>query len=754
MLERTTKPNFEGIVSKEFNYLEEQDLITLENRRTLRTTLRQGGHWIPAIQSGYCAVCSVPYNNVEDHIQSKKHLKLIGEDANYIALNGSLNGFFHTNSIPYLNLNGIDAIGVHETSLEEFSPRYRRKNMPRTRAASVMCDRVIKSSPLSPTGSDATGHHLRSRRNINYMTPPLDDDSLQEKPDLSVSEKQEVEPPQREYKEYRELRSSTRALAVSLRSRKLSDAPKPIRNVPVRKLTEQISNHEDEVWNSGRPKRTCIRQKHVSANESLVTNSKTYYKVEVLSSKLRFSSHQVRERDNKEQASQSPKRDEKDKGLIKDEASSEDEDVVSNERNIRASSVGQDERLSDTEEAVDISQTFKVEDEVSMDSTCSESKRKKRRRTHAEAFIMDNQKYYKFETPGSRLRYQGTYLPSGIKSPKHNSDSPLKIEEKSSEREDVLENISQMNEVPLDPKTCVHHYNELLRCICQPQSETESTGCCNTPEPSTASAPSPYQPELDEDSKMSAATLSSSCSFDEAYKRRRQKKESTKEGPSSSSQNVIKKKLTPQRVQRQPRTPFGRFKPKIDYYSIAKQIDDELDTALDDDIEELDITSEETVDFSNSKINVTDILQLYEESKSKEDDKTCRRFFREKPERAMKKDKDKESDNDNDDSTIDSVSVNMDSDDDDSNSNLTVVSVNKVKNSERKIDCVSNNTNCDGHLDKVGTLPEKVLTDKVGIVTPLKEQADGQGELKVHQNRQECYVGLEVGGTGRDRNAL
>lgn len=42
-----------------------------------------------------------------------------------------------------------------------------------------------------------------------------------------------------------------------------------------------------------------------------------------------------------------------------------------------------------------------VIDDGSMDSTCSETK-KKRRRTHAEAFIMDNQKYYKFETPGSR----------------------------------------------------------------------------------------------------------------------------------------------------------------------------------------------------------------------------------------------------------------------------------------------------------------------------------------------------------------
>lgn len=135
MLERTTRSYFEDILSKDFTYLENQDLISLENKRNLRCKLRNSNLTktddvgrssdernmtrktrtrrprIPAIQSGYCAVCNIPYNNVEDHIQSKKHLKLIGEDANYIALNGSLNGFLQTNSIPFLNLNGIDAIG-------------------------------------------------------------------------------------------------------------------------------------------------------------------------------------------------------------------------------------------------------------------------------------------------------------------------------------------------------------------------------------------------------------------------------------------------------------------------------------------------------------------------------------------------------------------------------------------------------------------------------------------------------------------
>lgn len=45
------------------------------------------------------------------------------------------------------------------------------------------------------------------------MTPPLDDDSLQDSLDLNLSRE---EPPHPVFKEYRELRSSTRALAVSV----------------------------------------------------------------------------------------------------------------------------------------------------------------------------------------------------------------------------------------------------------------------------------------------------------------------------------------------------------------------------------------------------------------------------------------------------------------------------------------------------------------------------------------------------------
>lgn len=110
---------------------------------------------------------------------------------------------------------------MHETSLDEFSPPIKRRNMRRSRAPSVACDRPSKkAAPLSPTISEKAGHCLRSRKNINYMTPPLDDDSLQEPPDVCLPDEPpelQLPPPilQQECKEYRELRSSTRALAVS-----------------------------------------------------------------------------------------------------------------------------------------------------------------------------------------------------------------------------------------------------------------------------------------------------------------------------------------------------------------------------------------------------------------------------------------------------------------------------------------------------------------------------------------------------------
>lgn len=205
------------------------------------------------------------------------------------------------------------------------------------------------------------------------------------------------------------------------------------------KLTEQIPDTQEEVWNSGRPKRACINKKRLSLSldEPSPTNCKTYYKVEVVTSKSRSS--QKEHESNKRQQSQSPKReDEKDKGLIvkfkklrnseliqlnneatnflfpkRDDSSEEDEEEEDEDAGLdksRHSLRSKDknvETITISEDSEDCSTSFykfKAEDEGSMDSNCSVNNRiKKKRRTHAEAFIMDNQKYYKFETPGSRL---------------------------------------------------------------------------------------------------------------------------------------------------------------------------------------------------------------------------------------------------------------------------------------------------------------------------------------------------------------
>ncbi|XP_049780091.1 uncharacterized protein LOC126176938 isoform X1 [Schistocerca cancellata] len=61
------------------------------------------------------------------------------------------------------------------------------------------------------------------------------------------------------------------------------------------------------------------------------------------------------------------------------------------------------------------------------------SGRHRKRRTHAEAFIHDNLDYYKFEIPGSRLRFQGSVLPQMNISETQGSETDSNYNKKSSE---------------------------------------------------------------------------------------------------------------------------------------------------------------------------------------------------------------------------------------------------------------------------------------------------------------------------------
>ncbi|KAL1494827.1 hypothetical protein ABEB36_010355 [Hypothenemus hampei] len=678
---------------------------------------------IPILQSGYCAICNLPYNSVEDHVQSKKHQKLIGEDANYIALNGYIHADVGIESL--LSLTGIDAIGF-----EEFSPKTKRKNMPKTRASSVVSD-IVKSN--SQSQDQDKGHRLRSRKNIKYMSPSLEDDSFQEKLDL--------EPVRLEYKEYRELRSSTRALA---------------------KLTQCASkdDNEPEVWESGRPKRACIRrQKPISTDERLGNDSKPFYKVEVLSNKLRSSDKERSPPKSKESKANNdsekelivkfkklrnselvqlnneatnflfPKRCDQTEDDDENEQKCIKEERGSSENNTEAHSMDQ------TDSELKPPDKFKVEDEASMDSTASSEgkKKKKKRRTQVEAFILDNQKYYKFETPSSRLRYHGSYL--APVAPKPNGDlmkaepkeekkdinrlrvnldeftfsfetvpehekwyQTFRRQDQFQERYDFSENYHWNDFVlphkiphlkPLDPRVCYQAYKELKQAICSAIADSKSEETCREVAPiscelseevlPTDEAESSVEPTTSDDcSKLSGLSSGSAATAEEIKEITSNVQNPSKRQPEptlspSSSRNrnarksprqhastlAILSSLVHQRKRRcrnagttsepgilqvipeeppvispekpvvQPKivTSQKQRKKKVDYFALAAKIDEELGAGLDFDIEDFQPTTDPDVSFLHSKLSLTDIMKMYEDSKAQETERSCKKFF-------------------------------------------------------------------------------------------------------------------------------
>ncbi|EFA09843.2 uncharacterized protein LOC103314234 [Tribolium castaneum] len=743
---------------------------TNERNMTRKTrTRRPRIHSI--FESGYCAVCHTPYNSLEEHIQSKRHLKLIGDDGNFISIKG-----FDT----FLALDGIDAIEVNEKT-RDYSPPRRRSRMPRTRTSSVMCDR-IKDSPMSPVGSDS-GHHLRSRKNINYMTPPLEEDSLTEKPEV--------------VKEYRELRSSSRLLA---------------------KLADQMVEN-DEVWNSGRPKRSCNRTR-ISADERLVVDNKSYYKVEVLSSKLRSGVTHFQEVKRPE----TPVEKEDDKGLIvkfrklrsselvrlnneaenflfpKKDETSDDDDDDDKTKNDNSS-------VSETDDS-----KVKIEDDESMHSTSSESK-KKRRRTHAEAFIMDNQKYYKFETPGSRLRYHGSYLsPVPMKS-KNNGDCVVKNESEESEPdknfnlrlddynfsfESVPKNEAwyqtfqrrdkgeekyvflsddnywdplilpyQLDYVPpLDPQECVSTYNQIKKCLMEPPSASTSV-TCSTPDPnaSNSSVETPFN--QDEDSKISATEISSNSTLDEIKPSRNKRsrrsgmvvnvtgtgKNPRKSPRQHASTLAILSSLIQQRKRKSRRTDLdfrsnlptileepkptkSPKKSKVDYFSMMKRVEEEFASACDDNLD-VEIEKDEDIAFKG-QVGVEDILNVYEDNKDTIV-KSPKRLVSAKPGRKPGKRKKNRTGwplnrsrrmrrKEDDDSTVDSLSLNADSDgcDDttDSIKKKSNCSENNNQNDQSSLSDVNiGDSNCD--LSNADRVKNENRSDDANSVLSNKVTSDG-----------------------------
>ncbi|XP_048505492.1 uncharacterized protein LOC105692528 isoform X2 [Athalia rosae] len=207
-------------------------------------------------------------------------------------------------------------------------------------------------------------------------------------------------------------------------------------------LTEKETKDEQPrtIKTSRRGARTSRGRNRLSVEERLIEDNRAYYKVEVLGNKLRSSTipsslHSVPVKIDDD----APKKDDapssekpvvvrfkrvrkSELSLLSDEAESF---MFGEPKRDETSDCGESDQQSsvvpnDTESERDVTDTSYIPSSIinSSSSVCDETneedsqdsissgRARKRRRTQAEALIKDNTDYYKFQVPGSRLRYQ------------------------------------------------------------------------------------------------------------------------------------------------------------------------------------------------------------------------------------------------------------------------------------------------------------------------------------------------------------
>ncbi|KAJ9593607.1 hypothetical protein L9F63_014846 [Diploptera punctata] len=348
------------------------------------------------------------------------------------------------------------------------------------RASASYCTPSLQQQ-LSPTGSDS-GHHLRSRGQI-WLPSNL----------LGTTAEDEAFP------------SRTR----------LAD-PQPARtsrDIPV--------TREPEVKSS--PCRNqAIRRKRLSVEEKLIEDNKAYYKIELKNSKLRSSGYYPSQRDLEPPIKQEVKEEKvecngdqshkveepaptkflrvrkSELTLLSDEAESfmfgeptrKESSTESSEEEEEdcKSKINKNSRKENSNEELNVkksSENSKKDcgvlqcDDSSMEtcslaSSCDTNtvvQKKRKRRTHAEAFIHDNLDYYKFEIPGSRLRFQGSILPPTLPSPGRTTNNSKGSKATCNGAHSKV--VSCSNEAPTEKEKIVQSQEETKE---RPERETESKG--------------------------------------------------------------------------------------------------------------------------------------------------------------------------------------------------------------------------------------------------------------------------------------
>ncbi|XP_044006097.1 putative histone-lysine N-methyltransferase 1 [Aphidius gifuensis] len=293
---------------------------------------------------------------------------------------------------------------------------------------------------------------------------------------------------------------------------------------------DDVDSNDNSKINKNKFNRRSIRssrsRQRLSIEERLLNENRSYYKVEVLGSKLRSNAQctnsqtiklptenkhvdkdinkqqddkvQKLNNDNNDASSEKPvvvrfKRvrkselsllsDEAESFMFgdarRDESSGDDADNDDDQSSVLPKETSSDLTDDKSSSSIVISSPIKQEpiDDDSHDD--SSSRAKKRRRTQAEVFIRENTDYYKFETTGSRLRFQGQIADKKLRenfNNDKNNDVNISTKEKVdniSDNNKLLNNIDDDNNIeilyPSKPSAKIEKMNFSFEII--PKSE-------------------------------------------------------------------------------------------------------------------------------------------------------------------------------------------------------------------------------------------------------------------------------------------
>ncbi|XP_046688208.1 uncharacterized protein LOC124373943 [Homalodisca vitripennis] len=433
----------------------------------------------------------------------------------------------------------------------------------RTRTISASCPGTNNElSQLSPTGSDIT-HHLRSRKQmwlptsllgttaedalnnsrlrasrdypiseamksptqgkgtLKSPTTTLPEDSVERKTKTSVKDELDrslVRPPSDDLNDAEKSRlqdstdedEDTRERVTGKKCENAKTKPEMLKKVSLKKKFRKKSLPREVANLRFSDSRKKVQKKRLSVEEKLIEDNRTYYKVEVLNSKLRSTGYYISQsqrelelskangndgcvtQNSTEPAKTEVKSEEKEPVVVRFKKvrqtelsllSDEAESFMFGEPSRRESSVSTESSEEDDEISLKESDDHdrikykkEVLDESSLGScsiASSSTSSRRKRKSPEESFLQDNAEYYKFEATGSRLRFHGNLFPptpipeckKGIEeiSAKQESSNDSKLgnslKVKLDESDFEPENIIDEEKIPCDGST--NSYNDL-----------------------------------------------------------------------------------------------------------------------------------------------------------------------------------------------------------------------------------------------------------------------------------------------------